>query len=252
MSNVYLACPLYDGTLHFGAARGIWNSSRQHRVRVGEMKLSLIPQNCTAHWCIALNLRKELDLQWFAMLHADVVPELWWIDTLIAEAEKHGADMISAGVPLKDNSGLLSMGILKPGGLFGHCHRLSLAQFLHPDFPETFGINECVEGLARLPPPLRVTGLPREALLVNTGCMVVRIDQPWATKVWFNDPTGIEQVEGEWRAASMPEDWFFSHRVAQEGGRVMATRLLRLTHRGTTDFPSDQIWGQPQDLRNQI
>jgi hypothetical protein len=247
MSNVYLACPLYDGTLQFGAARGIWNSSRQHQVRVGEMKLSLIPHNCTAHWCVALNLQKELNLQWFAMLHADVSPDLWWIDTLIAAAEKHGADLMSAGVPLKDDSGLLSMGIWRPGGLFGTCHRLTLAQFLHPQFPDTFGVHEAVDALAQLPSELRITGLPREGLLVNTGCMVVRIDQPWATKVWFNDPTGMEQVDGQWQAVSMPEDWFFSQRVAQEGGKVMATRLVRVIHRGTVDFPNDRAWGQAQD-----
>jgi hypothetical protein len=249
MSNVYLACPLYDGTVHFGTARGIWNSSRLHQVQIGTMKFSLIPLNCSTHWCIALNMRKERDIKWFAMLHADVCPDLWWIDTLIAEAEKHGADMMSAGVPLKDDSGLLSMGVYKPGGAFGDCHRLSLSQYLHPAFPETFGIDECVDALGRLPNEVRVSGLPRESLLVNTGCMVVRIDKPWATKVWFTELTAIEEVNGQWTTASMSEDWYFSRRIAQEGGKVMATRTVKVVHRGTTDFPSDKIWGQPRDVR---
>jgi hypothetical protein len=249
MSKVYLACPLYDGTVQFGAARGIWNSSRLHQVQIGTMKFSLIPLNCSTHWCIALNMRKDHDLKWFAMLHADVCPDLWWIDTLIAEAEKHGADMMSAGVPLKDDSGLMSMGVYKPGGVFGDCHRLSLSQFLHPAFPDTFGIYECVEALGHLPNEMRVPGLPRESLLVNTGCMVVRIDKPWATKVWFSDLTAIEEVNGQWTAVSMSEDWYFSRRVGQEGGKVMATRLVKVLHRGTTDFPSDKIWGQPRDMR---
>ena len=88
-----------------------------------------------------------------------------------------------------------------------------------------------------------------EALLVNTGCMIVRCDQPWATKVWFDDLNGVEQrADGKWYPVVKSEDWHFSHRVAQEGGKVMATRLIKLHHRGSVDFRSTQAWGKPRDL----
>ena len=45
----------------------------------------------------------------------------------------------------------------------------------------------------------------------------------------------------------MSEDWYFSHRVAQEGGKVMATRILKLIHNGVADYPSDKVWGQPRE-----
>jgi hypothetical protein len=106
-----------------------------------------------------------------------------------------------------------------------------------------------VEALARLPPELRVEGLPREALLVNTGLMVLRLDRPWADeRLWFDDLNAIVRVDGQLRPVCKSEDWYFSHRVAQEGGSVMATKTIRLVHRGTCDFPSDQIWGQPREL----
>ena len=63
-----------------------------------------------------------------------------------------------------------------------------------------------------------------KGLLVNTGCTVVRIDKPWATKVWFADLTAIEEVNGQWTTASMSEDWYFSRRVAQEGGNGLIAR----------------------------
>jgi hypothetical protein len=36
--------------------------------------------------------------------------------------------------------------------------------------------------------------------------------------------------------------------VAAVGGKVMATRLVKLIHRGETTYRSDQVWGQPRDL----
>ena len=116
MSNVYLGCPLYDGTIQFGTGMALWNSSRVHAVRVASYELSLVARNSSVHWCTALNLRQELGLTWFAMLHSDVAPEAWWLDKLIAEAEKHQADLLSAVVPIKSDLGLTSTAILKRGG----------------------------------------------------------------------------------------------------------------------------------------
>jgi hypothetical protein len=193
---------------------------------------------------MALNTRQANDLQWFAMLHSDIGPEPYWLDKLIAEAEKHGADMLSAVVPIKSQDGLTSTAILKPGEPFGAFMRLTMSQVRHPAFPDTFDIHMAVDALASLPEELRETDLPREALLVNTGCMVLRLDRPWADeRLWFDDLNGIIRVNGELHPVCKSEDWNFSHRVAQEGGKVMATRTIKLTHRGTTDYPSDQIWG---------
>src|SRR4051812_1607979 len=107
MANVFLACPTYDGTLSTLTARNIWGTAtQQHRISPLSEGLSLLPWNCNRHWCAALNHRRSDQLQWFAMLHADVAPEPWWLDKLIAEAEKQGADLLSAIVPIKDERGL--------------------------------------------------------------------------------------------------------------------------------------------------
>ena len=230
-------------------ARSVWGvAAREHNVLPASEDFSLIPLNCNRHWCRALNSREANQLQWFAMLHNDIGPEPWWLDKLIAEAEKHGADLLSAVVPIKSQAGMTSTAILKPGGPVGRFYRLSTSQVLHAEFPQTFDIHAAVEALERLPAELREVGLPREALLVNTGCMVMRLDRPWADeRLWFDDLNAIERVGGELRAVCKSEDWHFSHRVAQEGGKVMATRLIKLTHRGFAHFPSDHAWGQARD-----
>jgi hypothetical protein len=123
-----------------------------------------------------------------------------------------------------------------------------MAQVLHATFPVTFDIHRAVAALANLPPELRETGLPVEALLVNTGCMVLRLNRPWADeRIWFEDLNRIVRISGVLQAICKSEDWHFSHRVAQEGGKVMATKTIQLAHRGMSDFSSSQIWGKRRD-----
>jgi hypothetical protein len=224
-------------------------ASEKHRVYTAVGDFSLVSLNCNRLWCMALNTRQANDLKWFALLHADIGPERFWLDKLIAEAERCNADLLSAIVPIKDAEGLTSTAVLKPGGPFGAFTRLTMAQALHPSFPDTFDVHTAVDALANLPENLRLLNLPCEALLVNTGCMVLRLDRPWADeRVWFDDLNGIVRINGELQAICKSEDWNFSHRVAQVGGKVMATRIIKLTHRGVTDYSSAQVWGKPRDL----
>ena len=63
----------------------------------------------------ALNRAKDKEIDLFAMLHSDVVPETGWLDLLIDEMEKHDASLISAVVPLKDKRGISWTHILNNG-----------------------------------------------------------------------------------------------------------------------------------------
>src|SRR5262245_33618283 len=105
--NVLLTCPLYGRNIDFAAAKALWRTaSRVHQVEVCKQGASLLAMNCNILWCTALNYRQSKNLQWFAMLHSDIEPQDFWIDTLIEQAERHGADLMSAVVPLKDAKGL--------------------------------------------------------------------------------------------------------------------------------------------------
>jgi hypothetical protein len=252
-SNVLIGCPLYERTMHFGSAKAIWRTaSRVHRVEVCKQKASLLATNCNFLWCTALNYRESKNLHWFAMLHADIEPDAWWIDTLIAEASKYDADMMSAIVPIKDHVGVTSTALAKPGSRYGNFCRLTQAQVRHASFPDTFGIHEAVDALSRLPETLRVVDAPREALMVNTGCFVCRLDRPWCEQVWFEQYDAIEKREGLWSPVYQSEDWNFSRHIAELGGKVMATRLVNVHHFGDAEFLSDAVWGAPRDPESQF
>jgi|SRR5262245_13569979 len=248
-ANVFLACPLYTRDIDFAAAKALWKTaSKIHRVEVCKQKASLLTLNCNILWCSALNYRSTMNFTWFAMLHADIEPCDWWLDTLIEQADKHGADMMSAVVPIKDFTGMTSTAIARPDSSYGNFCRLTQTQVRNPLFPDTFGIAEAVDALAGLPDPFRVPDAPKSALLVNTGCFVCRLDRPWCEKVWFEQSDAIEMRQGLWSPLYQSEDWNFSRRVAENGGKVMATRLVNLMHVGVAEFHSNGVWGQPRDV----
>jgi hypothetical protein len=194
--------------------------------------------------------RQDRNIAWFAMLHADVAPEPGWLDKLIAEAEQHGADIVSTVIPLKDFTGKTSTAIAndnwktepvgglgaKYPGIFG---RLTLQQVHHLNFPRTFDLNAAADALVALPEPLRME-IPRVALLCNTGCVLVRL----AAKVdWlaahFTLIEGRYQDGEAYRSWYLPDDWLFTYRAAVAGAKVMATTAVKCGHIGMWRWESD-------------
>lgn len=253
---VFLGCPSYNNLIHAGAAQSIYQTaSRNFNVMAMVQGRGLTSPNCNDIWCTALNARLDNPaVKWFAMLHADVAPEPWWIDIAIAEAERTKADMLSAVIPLKDARAVTSTVIASedwtPDNIaagkslpkrFG---RLTMRQVMHSRFPKTFGINECCDALAQLPEEMQVTNAPRHMLLLNTGCMVVRLTAniDWE-KVFFSVIDGIMLQNGRYVQWDASEDWLFSARMAFAGARCMATKAVRAMHWGNSPFPNDRPWG---------
>ena len=247
---VFLASPTYDGRLDAGTAEAIYGYATQKRqVAPKKNSGSLLSSNCNALLVAALNSRRVLKIKWFAMLHADVEPEPFWLDTLIDIAESRGADMLAACVTLKDDRGLNSTGVGTSGSRRVE-YRLTQSQLHHDSFPKTFNASECMNALRELPGNLRVSiDIPDPMLFLNTGCFIVRIDTDWmsAGKVWFSNDDWILKVNGEWRTRCFSEDWQFSQRVHDCGGLMLATQEVKATHKGTAIFPSDKTWGIPND-----
>jgi hypothetical protein len=222
-------------------------ASQTRRVGVLPSQSSLLATNCNRLLCSALNLREADNLEWFAMLHSDIEPEAYWIDKLIAEAEKHGADLMSAVVPVKNRTGRTSTAIAaRDSRLSAYCI-LTQHQVRHPSFPDTFDLEQAAAALEGLPGEMRVADVPRSALLVNTGCMVYRLAQ-WRLGIKFEQLDDIVEFNGQYAERSLSEDWSFSRLVAEHGGKVMATRLLKLTHWGSVDWRAEEVWGEPRWL----
>lgn len=232
-ARVFLSQPGY-GEITAGSARAFWRATRRPDSHVyhGYREGSLLAANFNGLWCDALNLaRQGIGPRYFAMQHADVEPEDWWLDTLIAEMETHDLDLLGVAVPIKDPKGLTSIALARPDGdPWRPLCRLTLSE-VHR-LPETFTSAD-------------VGGHP---LLLNTGLWVCRFDEAWARQVRFtiNDRIVVDP-SGRYVPQCEPEDWYFSRLCHELDLKVGATRKIRLTHRGSAAFSNAQPWGQPFD-----
>lgn len=247
---VFLASPSYDGRIDSGTAESIYGYATEKRqVAPKKNSGSLLSSNCNALLVAALNASRVFKMKWFAMLHADIEPEPFWLDKLIDIAESRDADLVSALVPLKDDRGLTSTGIGTSGSRRVE-FRLTQSQLHSEGFPATFSATECLTALDKLPGDLRIaTSIPDPILFVNTGCFIVRLDRDWmqSGKVWFSNDDWIEMKDGQWRTRCFSEDWKFSQLIHDCGGLVLATQAVKVTHKGNAIFPSDKTWGIPND-----
>lgn len=250
MAKVFLGVPLYNWQMDFGCARSVFYApSDRHEVFAMLSTSSLLAAGCNTLWCAALTAREQRGFDWFAMLHSDIDPGNRWVDTLISEAEEHDADFVSAVVPIKDGSGMTSTAFSDPADIWNPWCRLTLRQALDASFPTTFDVESASRALESLPDELACPAPPDGSLLMaNTGCMVCRLDRPWVEDVWFEIKDRIERdPSGHWKILVLSEDWWFSRRIAECGGKVMATTAVKVKHKGSAEYLADVAAGRARD-----
>lgn len=225
---ICLGCPSY-GELTLGAARGLYRASRrpEHDLRLMNQASSLLASNMNALWAWALNVARKGRCDYFAMIHADVEPEEFWLDKLIDELEARSLDVLGVVCPIKDQRGVTSTALGRPDGDTWRVHgRLTMREAYR--LPETFTSAD--------------VGRP---LLLNTGLWACRFDEAWARKVRFtiNDRIAWDPGREVYFAQVEPEDWYFSRLLHELGLAVGCTRKVELGHRGTVLFGNDRPWG---------
>lgn len=246
--NIFLGTLTLNDHLHSRMARAFFShATKQHNLLIRCQPGSLLANSYNTLWAQALNLRAQHGLTWFAVLHADIAPEDWWLDKLIDIAETNNADLLSAIVPIKESSGVTSTAISGVDDFMGRI-RLTQSQIHRPEIPPTFDIDKLRIAMQLVPKQYHVPVPDNARLLVNTGCFVCRLDSEWSTNVeftindrmpWYADIGFRPEVE--------PEDWYFSRRVAELGGRVMATREVVTQHFGGISYDSSKQWGSAID-----
>ena len=231
-ARVFLACPRY-GQVEWEVAVAVMQASQgKHDVCVKPSSVSLLAYNFNRLWCEALNRREELNLTHFAMLHSDIGPEAWWLDTMIEEQQRMGVDVLSAIVPIKDRKGSTSTGILDIET--GAVQRFSL-QEVH-DMPVSFTIAD--------------TSQPEKILAINTGLWVCDFTKPWVERICFHIHDHIQQrADGQWEACVLSEDWDFSAQLVKLGLKIGATRAVRLSHFGRAEYNNDCPWGEEAERK---
>lgn len=195
---------------------------------------SLLAFGFNQSWCNFLN---DPSYTHFAILHADLEPDLWWMETLLAELEETGADVIHAVAAIKDCRGITSTGIGNAKDKFSRVRRITTTELLEA-LPPTFGLDD----LLKLPGPMP----ENPCLCPNTGCLLIKRGM-WTTffpgfcisdQVKFNSEHGMYMPETE------PEDWNLGRWCHNRGVRVLGTTKVKTNHYGRSVYPTTAAWGQ--------
>lgn len=219
--KVVIGVPSYDGKIDFRTANAIMQAGNTEHL-IDFNATSLLAYTFNHLWCNALNA-KQKGYTHFLMVHADIVPEVGFMDKMLAIMEKNNAHILSAIVPIKNATGLTSTAI-------------DTDQWHPPRFT--------MKQLAQMPPTFTA-----RKLLVNTGLMLVDIRDTWVYQIHFTINDKLERDNnGFYKPMSQPEDWNFSREARRLGAnRIFATREVKLAHLGHLDYRNEGTWGWETD-----
>lgn len=241
--SIFLAQPTYDFKIDARISNVI-TAELGRTIKVADPRaFSLIPYNFNLSWCECLNRRAEFGVDYFMMIHADVKPEPGFARKMLAEMQRTGAHVLSAVVPFKNNSGITSTALgFEPLEFPDRVpRRLTMREVAK--LPKTFALADCREIEPRA-----------VNLLVNTGLLLVDLNFVHALgakrkQLYFAEENWlVEDEKGKLTPRVFSEDWYFSRTAAMLGGKVMATRTVRLTHLGPAEYPNYGEWGRESDV----
>ena len=219
------------GALLSGARPIFWMHARS----------SLLTYNCNKMLAQTLDLKKELGLRYFVLLHSDIIPieAEKWLEMMIGEMEKGPYDLITAISPLKSAEELTSTAWRIPikddkGNRIGNeLHRMSFDDYKR--LPATF-TKEILQQNFDLPEDFD--------FIMNTALMVVDLDSPFMNEpdrqpvCFHTNDFMIRDRNGKHFPVCESEDWFFTQMAQNLGARVAATQKVRLFHEGVWRFAS--------------
>ncbi|MFA6244226.1 MAG: hypothetical protein WC655_25005 [Candidatus Hydrogenedentales bacterium] len=248
--TIFLAQPLYCRDVDCGSILAATINATGGKLTVAYSRHggSSLPQVFNNLWVQALGQRDKYTH--FAMLHSDVEPEGGWLDILYDELIRTQATVMSAVVAIKDEKGVSSTAVGVNDDLYDY-RRITMTELMK--LPQTFSVADV--RAAGIWPDYFAGETPR-CLLVNTGCWITDLSWPgWHVqdeqgffKFKYEQLHRIQQwPDGRYNCEFAPEDWLMSRYVANNGGRVMATRLFKTIHVGTQLYPNWQAWGKPTD-----
>jgi hypothetical protein len=186
-----------------------------------------------------------LNVTHIAMVHNDVALAPGWLDDMVEEMHRTGADLLSVVIPIKDPLGLSSCAI-DSDNPFQVTRRITMTEVY--DLPESFTAEDC--------------GYPTGTLLVNTGAFLLDFSKPWrkltnpdgTLKLTFTSPDRVGRrpskpdgsVPGWWEAQHAPSDWGFSRYLNSLRLKVVATRKIVAHHYARIPVTNEHAWGQWQ------
>lgn len=234
---IFLGMPTFDGKMAMQTAKAFYvEATAKHQTYCMTQSTSALGQCFNLLWAFALGNAKRKAVTHFAMLHADVSPEPYWLDILLDEMERMEADVVSVCLPIKNAKSFTSTSTGNPDDPWDY-KRITMTEL--DALPDTFDIDD-------------VPHEPGHILLVNTGCWVCDLRRKW----WYEKhPNGelkfcftmrdriTELPDGKYHIEFAPEDWAFSRECHRAGARVVATKKVKAVHWGQHGYPNSGVWG---------
>ena len=245
---VFVGMPLHNRTVDIEAAHALYMPARPgsgYKIIHWSNVNSSLGHCFNGLLCAAYGQQECHKITHFAMIHGDVHPEPFWLNPLMDELDRTGADLVSAVIAIKDDQGLSSTGLYYPHKPHLPIRRLTFTEVHKSRLPRTFCHKDLIDcGLA--------TGEQGEVMVLNTGLWVARYDRPWfqENKIVFRQTHEIKKIarpdgKGHYlQAWFMPEDWIFSAELADWGAKVYATTAVNIDHIGSYPFNNSTPWGK--------
>lgn len=268
--GILLALPCYSESTAPMHAMRVYREYTQHR-SAEEMpyQLAYKPTRCSllangfnqalAH---ASQMRDAGLIRYFAMCHADIVPEPGFMDKLFGLIRETQADVVSVVVPIKNAP--LDKGDVATGP-DGRMYRMMVQATAEGDPSEA--TSTAIDGEDQWRPARRLSltdlrnapetfsgediGAPGR-LLVNTGLWIADLFGEWATRIKevngvetlacafsINDQIAVRRNDdgsAEYAAQVEPEDWRFSRYLNSIRAKVLATTAVSVNHLGTLGY----------------
>lgn len=226
--SVLLATPNYDGKISTGThVSSLWPSDARLRVRPCDFGGSVLPMVFNHAWVAGVEGNWDL----FAMIHADVSAEPGWLGKLVEILDEEQADIVSCVIPIKDDTRVVSTAWDR-GDDVVHLTYEDIERL-----PATFGDAELLE----LYPESK-------GLMMNTGCWVARLKQPW-NKQWrgFTTTSWIDWERKPPVVHVGGEDYLMSRalRALDPPPRVLATSAVQTRHEGRSWWSSPRSASLP-------
>ena len=234
---VALLMPQHEPVLVDGAARAYYCAPTAGRCLIRRIPVTScgIGKVFNLLWGAAMQLADQGIVTHAAMLHSDVQAEDYWLDKLLDEMEKSGADVVSAVIPLKGPEGVTSTAIDDPDNPWRPLRRLCMREIV--SLPKTFSAEDA--------------GYPNNALLINTGCWLADLRKPFwretdeegVCRFYFEQIDRLRHVDGKWIIERQSEDWVASRMLAELGAVVRATYAVKVAHHGRAHWINQGAWG---------
>jgi len=216
--NIFLGFPHWDYSTPY-TADALMRASKKHKINLVYKYSSTLCFNFNSLWCNMLNIG---GMDYFAMLHSDVVPPPFWIDELLKEMGEN--DIISAIIPIKDHLKRVSTSVLTEvnGGKEIYCLTYDEVEKL----PTTFTKRNLKD--------IGKNGI----LLVNTGCWIAKTGE-WCKEFpgfHMDNVIKYNKKTKKYEPKMLSEDWLFSSWCDSIGLKIAATKCIKPLHFGKQNW----------------